>query len=311
MFFGMSNSPAAFQRFMNHILEPWYKKWGWKKGKNYMDDIGIGTKLSEYDTHLQMIHHLFDILEEHGLHLKLSKSTFMKLQMDFLGVRISKDGVTIDPAKIAGIKDWPRHLKNLKEARGFLGVAGYHRMFVPNFSKIAAPITRLTGKDVPFEWGPKHREAQERIIELITHAPILARPDPSRQFELEVDASQISTGAILYQRDPPKHDGEKERPGPRRPVGFHSQKFTSAEQNYPIYDQEFLAIMRGLRTWSHLLKGTEIPVLVFTDHANLRYYRDARKIGPRVAGYLPEREQYNILLEYKPGATNRADALSR
>ena len=206
----MSNSPAAFQRFMNHILEPWYKKWGRKKGKNYMDDIGIGTKLSEYDTHLQMIHHLFNILVEHGLHLKLSKSTFMKPQMDFLGVRISKDGVTIDPAKIAGIKDWPRHRKNLKEARGFLGIAGYHRMFVPNFSKIAAPITRLAGKDVPFEWGPKQREAQEKIIELITHAPTLARPDPSQQFELEVDASQIGTGAILYQRDPPKHDGEKE-----------------------------------------------------------------------------------------------------
>ena len=69
--------------------------------------------------------------------------------------------------------------------------------------------------------------------------------------------------------------------------------------------------MRGLRNWSHLLKGTTIPVLVYTDHTNLRYYRDPRKIGPRVAGYLPEREQYNILLEYKPGATNRADELSR
>jgi len=85
----------------------------------------------------------------------------------------------------------------------------------------------------------------------------------------------------------------------------------TTKQNYPIYDREFLGIMRGLRCWSHLLKGTEIPVLVFTDHANLRYYRDSRKIGPRVARYLPEREQYNILLEYKPGATNQADALSR
>ena len=83
------------------------------------------------------------------------------------------------------------------------------------------------------------------------------------------------------------------------------------EQNYPIYDREFLAIMRGLRHWSYLLKGTEIPVLVITDHANLCYYRDPRKIGLRIAGYLPEREQYNIILEYKPGATNRADALSR
>jgi len=94
-------------------------------------------------------------------------------------------------------------------------------------------------------------------------------------------------------------------------VGFHSQKFTTTEQNYPIYDRKFLRIMRGLRCWSHLLKGTEIPVLVFTDHANLRYYRDPRKIGPQVAGYLPEHKQYNILLEYKPGATNRANALSQ
>ena len=69
--------------------------------------------------------------------------------------------------------------------------------------------------------------------------------------------------------------------------------------------------MHGLRHWSHLLKGTSIPVLVYMDHTNLRYYRDPCKIGPQVAGYLPEREQYNILLEYKPGATNRADALSR
>jgi len=69
--------------------------------------------------------------------------------------------------------------------------------------------------------------------------------------------------------------------------------------------------MCGLQCWSHLLKGTAIPVLVFMDHNNLCYYRDPRKIGPRVAGYLPEREQYNIILEYKPGATNHADALSR
>jgi len=144
------------------------------------------------------------------------------------------------------------------------------------------------------------------------HPPVLVKPDPSRQFELEVDTSQIRTGAILYQCNPPtKHEDGTEKLGPWRPVGFHFQKFTTTEQNYPIYDCEFLAIMCSLRCWSHLLKGTEIPVLVYTDHANLQYYRDPRKIGPQVAGYLPEREQYNTLLEYKPSATNRADALSQ
>ena len=319
MFFGMSNSLASFQRFMNGILEELYKHFE-RKGihnirqilKNYMDDCGIGTLLKDLALHIEIIHFLFDLLAKHGLHLKLSKSVFLQPQMDFPGVRISKEGVTIDPAKVAGLRDYPRDILNLRQARGFLGIAGYHRMFCKDFSIIAAPITKLTGKDVPFEWGPAQREAQDKIITLITSSPVLVKPDPSRQFELEVDASQIGTGAILYRRDPPKirADGS-EKPGPRRPVGFHSQKFTTTEQNYPIYDREFLAIMRGLRCWTHLLKGTHIPILVYTDHTNLRYYRDPWKIGPRVAGYLPEREQYNILLEYKPGATNRADALSR
>jgi len=319
MFFGMSNSPASFQRFMNGILEELYEYFE-KKGihnirqilQNYMDDCGIGTLLKDFKLHVEIIHFLFDLLARHGLHLKLSKSVFMQPQMDFLGVRISKEGATIDPAKVAGLRNYPRVLKDKRQVRGFLGVAGYHRMFCPNFSIITAPLTALTGKDVPFEWGPKQIEAQDKIITLITSAPILARPDPDRQFELETDASQVGMGAILYQQDPPitKPDGTQ-KPGPQRPVGFHSQKFTQTEQNYPIYDRKFLGVMRGLRCWSHLLKGTTIPVLVYTDHANLRYYREPRKIGPRVAGYLPECEQYNILLEYKPGATNRADALSR
>ena len=142
--------------------------------------------------------------------------------------------------------------------------------------------------------------------------PVLTRPDPSQQFELETDASLIGTGAVLYQQDPPitLPDGTQ-KPGPRRPCGFHSQSFTTTEQNYPIYDWEFLGVLRGLRCWSHLLKGIEIPVLVYTNHANLRYYRKPRKIGPRVAGYIPELAQYHLLLEYKPGTTNRADALSQ
>jgi len=177
---------------------------------------------------------------------------------------------------------------------------------------IAAPITQLFGKDVPFIWTQECKNALQELKRRVTTAPALVQPDPSKQFELEVDASQIATGAILYQQGPPgmRPDGT-EKPGARHPVGFHSQKFSTTEQNYPIYDREFLAIMRGLRNWDYLLKGTTIPVLVYTDHANLRYYRDPWKIGPHVAGYLPEREQYNILLEYKPGATNRADGLSR
>jgi hypothetical protein len=88
---------------MNAILEPWYQKWGCKRGKNYMDDIGIGTLLADKAIHIKMIHDLFDILATHSLHLKLLKSIFLQPQMDFLGVQISKDGVTVDPAKVTGL----------------------------------------------------------------------------------------------------------------------------------------------------------------------------------------------------------------
>jgi hypothetical protein len=95
-------------------LEPWYQKYGRKKGKNYMNDIGIATLASEAELHIAMTNNLFDILAEHRLHLKLSKSIFMQPHMDFLGMRISKDGVTIDPAKIAGITDWPEEITTVK-----------------------------------------------------------------------------------------------------------------------------------------------------------------------------------------------------
>jgi len=86
--------------------------------------------------------------------------------------------------------------------------------------------------------------------------------------------------------------------------------FNKAEQNYPIYDRELLAIIRGVRNWRHLLRNTANPVLVITNHANLQYYREPQKIGPQVNGYLGDLADYNIQLVYKPGNTNKADELS-
>jgi hypothetical protein len=150
MFFGMCNLPAAFQQFMNAILEPWYQKWGCKREKNYMDDIGISTSLADKATHIKMVHNLFNILATHGLHLKLSKSIFLQPQMDFLRVWISKDGVTVDPTKVTELREYPRVLHNLKQVQGFLGCTGYHRIFCKNFSIITAPLFCLTKKDTPF-----------------------------------------------------------------------------------------------------------------------------------------------------------------
>jgi len=90
-----------------------FREMGKRCLKNYMDDFGLGMLLKDINVHIQMIHFLFDLLAKHRLHLKLSKSIFMQPQMDFLGVRISKDGVMVDPAKIAGLAEYPRNIINL------------------------------------------------------------------------------------------------------------------------------------------------------------------------------------------------------
>jgi hypothetical protein len=114
-------------------------------------------------------------------------------------------------------------LHNLKQVQEFLGCAEYHCIFYKNFSTIANPLTCLTKKDEPFMWGPEQQAAQETIIQLITNSPVLVQPNPIKQFELEIDTSQISTRAILYQHDPPiTLADETTKPGPQHPYDFHS-----------------------------------------------------------------------------------------
>jgi hypothetical protein len=140
----------------------------------------------------------------------------MQPQMDFLGVRISKDGISIDPIKILGIADWPEELSTVKQLRAVLGICGYHWIHIPHFLFIAAPLTRLTGKDIPFEWTDKCHQAVWDLKKAVTTTPVLVCPDMTKQFELEVDALAIATGAVLYQRDAPVTlPSSKEKPGPR------------------------------------------------------------------------------------------------
>ena len=180
-------------------------------------------------------------------------------------MQLNHHGITIDPGKIKGLTDWPKTLKNVKEVRKVLGVLGYQCPFIPNFTSFARPLTNLLKKDTPFEWTPDCRTSLDTLINIVTSSPILVAPDQDRQFELEVDASQFAIGAILWQRDPAN-------PKKLRACGYYSATLSPAERNYKIFDWELLGIIRALRHWSHLLRGTVLPVLIWTDHRNLTYW---------------------------------------
>ena len=156
----------------------------------------------------------------------------------------------MDPVKIAGIKDWPTPVK-VKDVRSFLGFCNFYRPFIKGFANIARPLNNLTKKEAEWQWGPQEDEAFETLKTRVTTNPILAHPDQSKQFELEVDASGFAHRAVLLQLG----DDNK-----KHPVAYYSATLSSAERNYDIYDMELLAIVKALRHWRYLLAGTQHKV---------------------------------------------------
>uniref|UniRef100_A0A6Q2YIJ1 Gypsy retrotransposon integrase-like protein 1 n=1 Tax=Esox lucius TaxID=8010 RepID=A0A6Q2YIJ1_ESOLU len=139
---------------------------------------------------------------------------------------------------------------------------------------------------------------------MFTSAPVLAHPDPSLPFIVEVDASEVGIGAVLSQLSgtPPK----------RRPCAFYSRKLSEAERNYGVGDRELLAVFNALTVWRHWLEGARHPFVVWTDHRNLEYIRAARRLNPRQARWALFFARFDFTLSYVPGTKNaKADALSR
>jgi hypothetical protein len=300
MYFGLTNSPATFCRVMNRIFRRLLDKYPLELFV-YIDDILIATG-NDLQRHRQIVHEVLDVLEEEDFYLKLSKCAFEQTTLTYLGIVISGDKITIDPAKADGLKNWPRNLTSVKQVRSVLGVLGYQRPFIPNFANIARPLTYLLRKDSPFLWTEECCHTLDTLITTVTSNPSIGQPDMSKPFQLEVDTSAFATGAILTQKD------ERGKP---QAVGYHSQTFNDAERNYNIHDRELLAVVRGLDNWRHLLAGSPLPITVLTDHKNLQYYRQPHRISRRVARYLPRLADYNFILTHQPGNINKADALSR
>jgi hypothetical protein len=209
--------------------------------------------------------------------------------MDFLEMRLNRDSITIDPGKIKGLIDWPRTLKNVKEVRKVLGILGYQCLFIPNFAHFARPLTSQLKKDAVFEWTSEHHTSLDTLINIVTSSPIIVAPDQDCQFELEVDASQFAIGAILWQRDPAN-------PKKLWACGYYSATLSPAEWNYKVFNRELLRIICALRHWSHLLCGTVLPILIWTDYRNLTYWIEPQKVGPHAATWQVELTQYNYEL---------------
>ncbi|KAF9696002.1 hypothetical protein EKO04_006265 [Ascochyta lentis] len=245
---------------------------------------------------------LFGLANAPRLHLDVGKSEFSVKSTKYLGFIIEAGkGIRMDPAKVAAIKSW-EPLKTVKGIRSFLGFANFYRQFISQFSSMAEPLTRLTGKNATFEWGEPQQRAFDAMKAAFTREPALANFDPDLETVLECDASGWATGGVLSQYGKDKV---------LRTVAYFSAKNSKAEVNYTIHDKEMLAVIKCLQEWSTELKQVK-GFTVVTDHKNLEYFCKAQLLSERHVRWSSLLSQFNLTFAYRPGkVNNRADALSR
>ncbi|GJY11449.1 retrotransposon protein, putative, ty1-copia subclass [Tanacetum coccineum] len=191
--FGLTNAPAIFMDLMNRVCKPYLDKFVIV----FIDDILIYSKSEEeHEVHLKTI---LDLLQKEKLYAKFSKCEFWLQEVQFLGHVVNRDGIHVDPSKVESVKNW-KTPESSTEIRSFLGLAGYYRRFIENFSKIAKPLTLLTQKNKTYVWGDKQDEAFQILKEKLCNAPVLALPDGPDDFVVYCDASKQGFGCVLMQQ---------------------------------------------------------------------------------------------------------------
>ena len=177
-----------------------------------------------------------------------------------------------------------------------MGLVGYYRKFVEGFSSISSALTRLTWKDVPFEWTPEAEAVFQELKQRLSTAPILTLPRPGIEYVVYTDASRRGLGAVLMQEG--------------KVVAYASRQLKEHERNYPVHDLELAAVVFALKIWRHYLYGEHTQI--YSDHQSLCYIFTQRDLNLRQRRWLELIKDYDIELLYHPGKANVvADALSR
>ncbi|KAI3780620.1 hypothetical protein L2E82_10605 [Cichorium intybus] len=287
--FGLTNAPAVFMDLMNRVCRPFLDT----SVIVFIDDILVYSRSqTEHEVHLRQV---LELLRREKLYAKFSKCEFWLREVQFLGHVINAEGVKVDPAKIEAVMKWepPR---SPTEVRSFLGLAGYYRRFVEDFSSIAVPLTKLTKKGEQFTWAEEQQEAFQKLKQALCEAPVLVLPQSGEEYVIYSDASRIGLGCVLMQKG--------------RVIAYASRQLKDAEKKYPVHDLELAAVVLALKLWRHYLYG--VKFIIYTDHKSLKYLFDQKELSMRQQRWMDLLKDFDCEIQYHPGKANVvADALSR
>ena len=208
---------------------------------------------------------------------------------------MSASSVSVDLEKVEAVMSWERP-KSVFEIRSFLGLAGYYRRFIEDFSRLAAPMTRLTWKEVKFDWDDRCEKAFQELKRRLTSTPIMIVPERGQGYTMYCDDSKAGLGCVLMQFG--------------RVVAYGSRQLKNHEQNYLTHDMELATVVFALKIWHHYLNGEQFEI--YSDHKSLKYIFMQRDLNMRQRRWMEFLKDYDFTLHYHPGKANVvADALSR
>ena len=303
--FGLTNAPATFQRLMDKVLKPVLHKFVLV----YLDDIIVFSR--NIEEHLEHLEIVFKLLAGAGFKLKTKKCEFLKDKLDYLGHTVSRDGVAPNPRKVESIVNYPAPT-NVKELQSFLGLTSYYRKFIRAFAEKAHSLTKLTRKDVAWEWGNDQRDAFECIKQCLISEPILGYPDFTREFIVYTDASEYGIGAVLaqIQRSPQQTNNSGESKEKEVVIAYSSKHLNDRETKWSTTEKECFAIIQAVDIFKPYLYGRKFTVI--TDHRPLEWLMSKKEPSGRLARWALKIQEYDITIGYRPGKTNQnADSLSR
>lgn len=275
---GVTNAPARFQRYMRGRFEcSWCKV--------FVDDLIIYSPTIE--AHIEHLQLFFEKLVKYNLTLKASKMVLAAAELDILGHVVRGGIITPGHKNVQKILE-SRVPQTRKQVQRFLGMVGYFRKFVPKFAEIAAPLHRLTSKEVKFCWEQEHEKAYCTLVQRLTELPELKAPNWEVTFTLETDASDVAISGVLLQEG--------------RPIAFASRTLHDAERNYTVMDRECLAIIEYSRYFAYYFEGTDWEVL--TDNEPIKYIFALKHPRGRHARWLLEFQELYGHVRYRSGKEN-------